>query len=93
MTCHHVPLPDGTSAIVCTRTRIQRCVCGRRADRLCDWKLPERKSGTCDAPICGRCATSPAPGKDLCPDHAHAFERWKAGRRDRTLIDDRKKNA
>jgi len=42
---------------------------------LCDWKVPGRRSGTCDVPICSRCTASPAPDKDLCPDHAAA---WKA---------------
>ena len=51
-------------AIVCTRGR--RCPCGRPATLECDWKVPTRKSGTCDAPICTGCTTSPAPGKDLC---------------------------
>lgn len=77
MTCHHVNL-GGTIAIVCTPTR--RCKCGRRATLECDWKVPGRKSGTCDAPICSSCATSPAPGKHLCATHAAAFEQWKAAR-------------
>jgi len=77
MTCHHVNL-GGTAAIVCTPTR--RCKCGRRATLECDWKVPGRKSGTCDARICSSCATSPAPDKDLCPTHAAEFEQWKAAR-------------
>jgi hypothetical protein len=36
-----------------------------------------RKSGTCDRPICEICTTSPAPEKDLCPEHARAWEAWK----------------
>lgn len=78
MTCHHVTIPGGGSAIVCTQTR--RCKCGRRAPLLCDWKIPSKRSGTCDAPICKRCVTSPQPGKDLCAKHAKAFEAWKAER-------------
>lgn len=81
MTCHHVQLPNGARAIVCTTSRGRRCRCGARADLLCDWKVPGRKSGTCDRPICASCAVSPAPGKDLCPDHAREFELWKAARR------------
>lgn len=78
VTCEHVSLPGGGTAIVCSTTR--RCKCGRPARRLCDWKVPARRSGTCDKPICSECSTSPAPEKDLCPDHARAFEEWKAAR-------------
>lgn len=78
MNCQPVKLPNGGSAILCGTKR--RCKCGRRATLLCDWKVPTKKSGTCDAPICTRCTTSPAPDKDLCPKHAAEFETWKAGR-------------
>jgi hypothetical protein len=77
MICQHVTLPDGGTAIICSGGKRQRCKCGRPATLLCDWKVPKRQSGTCDAPICASCATSPAPGKDLCPTHAAAFEEWK----------------
>lgn len=82
MTCHHVQMPGGGTAIVCTgRERPRKCCkCGGKATLLCDWKMPRRKSGTCDKPICDRCSTSPAPDKDLCPDHARAFEEWKRQR-------------
>lgn len=77
MICQHVTLPDGGTAIVCSGGKRQRCQCGRPATLLCDWKVPERRSGTCDQPICTTCTTSPAPDKDLCPTHAEAFERWR----------------
>lgn len=80
MPCQHVSLPGGGSAIVCTSRRLQRCACGRPATLLCDWKVPERRSGTCDEAVCTRCATSPAPDKDLCAKHATAFESWRAER-------------
>jgi hypothetical protein len=67
MGCSHVRV-GGIDAIVCGPT--QRCKCGRRATRLCDWKIPGKKSGTCDAPLCDICAIVPAPEKDLCPKHA-----------------------
>lgn len=79
MTCHHVTLPNGARAIVCTATN--RCQCGRKAELQCDWKVPSRKSGTCDKWICDRCTTSPAPNKDLCKKHAAEYETWKAKRR------------
>lgn len=82
MTCHGVSLPGGGSAIICTpRQRARKCkACGRKADLLCDWKVPAKRSGTCDAPICSACTFSPAPDKDLCPKHAEAFDRWRASR-------------
>lgn len=75
MPCSHVKLPGGLSAIVCTSGRRQRCACGQLSTRLCDWKVPEKASGTCDRPLCATCTHVPAPDKDLCP--AHAAE-WKA---------------
>ena len=80
MTCHHVPLAGGGHAIVCTREKTQRCACGRRATLLCDWKVPGKRSGTCDAPICSSCTTSPARDKDLCPKHAEEYQAWRAQR-------------
>lgn len=80
MSCDVVTMPDGARAIVCSRRKAERCDCGRRATLLCDWKVPGRRSGTCDRPICSRCATSPAPGKDLCQEHAVACSAWRASR-------------
>lgn len=82
MVCRSIPMPGGGFAIVCgPRQRKRKCrSCGRPADLLCDWRMPQRKSGTCDAPICDQCTTSPAPDKDLCPEHARAYEEWKARR-------------
>lgn len=74
MVCRRVPVPGGT-AIVCGPGR--RCKgCGSRATLECDWKVPTRKSGTCDAPICARCALHVGDDKDLCPAHAEAFGEW-----------------
>lgn len=78
--CETVTLPNGTRAIVCGSHSRRRCACGRRATLLCDWKLPAKKTGTCDRSICDRCTTSPAPDKDLCPAHAEAYREWRAGR-------------
>lgn len=81
MPCIPVKLVGGGTAIVCTGRRARKkCACGQTATLECDWKVPSKKSGTCDAPICAKCATSPAPDKDLCPKHAAAFEQWKASR-------------
>jgi hypothetical protein len=80
MTCETVTLPGGGRAIVCSSRRRDKCACGRPATLLCDWKAPERRSGTCDRPICARCATMPAENKDLCPDHARDYLQWKSRR-------------
>ena len=80
MPCVPVSIPGGGTAIVCGVRGRRRCKCGRPATLECDWKVPSRKSGTCDAPICDRCSVSPAPDKDLCPTHAAAFEEWKRSR-------------
>lgn len=77
MVCQQVTLANGAKAIVCGSQRFQRCSCGQIATLLCDWKL---QVGTCDAPICTGCTTSPAANKDLCLKHAVAFEKWKAAR-------------
>lgn len=77
MTCERVAW-EGGSAIVCG-VRRKKCPCGRKATLECDWKVPTKKSGTCDAPICDRCTLSPAPDKDICPKHQPAFHAWKAG--------------
>jgi hypothetical protein len=85
VTCEHVRLPGGGTAIVCgPRRSHDRCRCGRIATLACDWKMPKgttvRKTGTCDKPLCERCTVSPAPDKDLCPTHAEAFEAWRSRR-------------
>ena len=71
MTCETVRLGDGTTAIVCSRSKRPRCVgCGNPASLECDWRVKTRRSGTCDRPLCAACTHSPAPDKDLCPEHA-----------------------
>lgn len=81
MTCHRVDMPGIGTAIVCTgRQRRRKCSgCGRPAELECDWKVPGKKSGTCDKAICHRCTTSPAPGKDICPKHKPELVAWQAG--------------
>ena len=82
MGCQTVSLPDGVTAIVCDRSRrkVERCACGSKATLLCDWRVPTKKSGTCDAPICAACALQPARGKDLCSKHAQSFVQWQRER-------------
>jgi hypothetical protein len=81
MPCKHVSISGGATAIVCSRSRPRRCACGRPGTRLCDWKVKTKKSGTCDAAICDRCAHSPAPDKDLCAKHADEWQARVAARR------------
>jgi hypothetical protein len=72
MTCDVHQIEGGAVAIVCSRHpgKRQKCACGARASLLCDWKVPARRSGTCDEPICQRCAAHVAKNKDLCKAHA-----------------------
>lgn len=82
MTCERHEFALGQYAIICGTRRRAKCVnCGKRADLECDWKVPGRKTGTCDKPICARCTTSPASEKDLCPEHAAAWADWQKARR------------
>mgnify|MGYP007030462533 CR=1 FL=1 len=86
MACDLIDLPGGGRAIFCSSRKRQLCdECGRAATLLCDWKVSERRSGTCDRPICRTCATSPAPEKDLCPEHARAFADWRHQRANHPL--------
>lgn len=80
MVCERVPLTGGGSAIVCSSRRRPRCACGRPAPLLCDWKVPIRKSGTCDAPICHDCAAEVGADKHLCPAHDSAWQVIQARR-------------
>jgi hypothetical protein len=76
--CLHMKMPDGTVGIICgARQKRQFCACGRVSTKLCDWKVPGKKSGTCDAPLCDQHAFAVAPDRDLCPEHQRAFDAWK----------------
>ncbi len=77
MPCNPAKMPDGTTAIVCTRGRTTRqCrYCTGAADRLCDYPVVrDGKRGTCDAPICSRCTTRIAGDGDLCRAHAPLWD-------------------
>ena len=76
--CEHIHFPDGGSAIICgLRSRPRHCACGREAKFLCDWKVPGKKSGTCDRPMCVQHSKEVAPMKHLCREHQAAWEQWK----------------
>jgi hypothetical protein len=77
MECRKVKLPGGI-AILCGRfPRRKPCSACREhvGDKLCDGKVPGKR-GTCDAPICGCCATTrrnpkkPSDTLDFCKAHA-----------------------
>ena len=81
MGCNTVNLGNGVTAIVCGKLERRKPVkckaCGvAKAEFECDWILQRRdpKNVTCDMPLCNGCRTSPAPNKDLCPNHAKANE-------------------
>ena len=76
-------LSDGTTAIVCGRgARTLRCSgCGQPgAGKLCDYPVVRMNgnAGTCDRPLCERCAISIGPGRDFCPPH-HRYEQKRSG--------------
>jgi hypothetical protein len=70
-------LADGTAMHINDGHRRKYCECGRPADFACDWRMPAKKSGTCDGPICKRCALQVAADKHLCRFHQKAYEQWK----------------
>lgn len=79
MVCKVFTTPDGGKGFMCgPNVKRETCACGMSAPFLCDWKTGEGR--TCDKPLCGVCATSPAKGKDLCPAHALEWKAWLKGR-------------
>jgi hypothetical protein len=62
------------AGFICTSGRRRRCGCGAIASLECDGPNAKRKSGTCDAAICGRCARRTGPNTDLCPLCAQALK-------------------
>lgn len=85
--CKKIPVTGGVAIVCGTFGSRKRCGCGAAATLACDWKVASRRSGTCDAPLCVRCAFSPAEGKDLCPDHRDAYARWLSERAARRKLD------
>ena len=76
-----MPCTKVGNAIVCgPRQKPKPCVgCGERMNprqmRQCDARIKGTNGKTCDKFVCVSCTHVPAPGKDLCPDHA---AQWKA---------------
>ena len=73
MPCQSVKFPNGMTAILCTppqrRRRCSNGQCVAWAERECDYPAPHRKTGTCDKPLCTKCAVRIAENVDHCPSH------------------------
>lgn len=70
-----VNMPGGGVAHVrFSRKPRRRCSCCRDAWATleCDHPTPSRKSGTCDKPLCRRCAVNGGENIDYCPTHPPA---------------------
>jgi hypothetical protein len=75
--CLKMQFADGTVGIICgTRQKVRYCSCGRASDFLCDWKMKEKKPGTCDRPVCKSHAQQVGPDKHLCQEHRKAYADW-----------------
>ena len=75
MPCNKFDLGNGAFAIVCTRgQRSKPCStpgCTNRATLLCDFPVTRKgKPGTCDRPVCAKCAKHVGPDRDYCAAHA-----------------------
>lgn len=72
MTCT-VTKSGGVLIAACTRGRpaAGRCKwCSRPLAKLCDYPVKRNGvMGTCDAPMCERCATAVDADTDYCPPH------------------------
>jgi len=76
MICTPVKL-DTCTAILCRSGRRPRCkFCNTGvATKLCDHPV---LNGTCNAPMCDRCATNIGPEMDYCPLHTRHRERQQS---------------
>jgi hypothetical protein len=69
--------------IACGRIPHKNCStpeCRNHAGKLCDYPVTRRGGGkgTCDRPICERCAVRVGPDKDYCPAHSRLKEKTNA---------------
>lgn len=70
MPCTPTRMPDGGTAILCTRGGRKRnlcCSCRAYATLECDWPTADGK--TCSKPICRTCARAVGDNVDYCPFH------------------------
>jgi hypothetical protein len=78
--CEHIKTGGGEFIVCGMRRRHCACNCRREIEFECDWKVPGKKSGTCDRPLCAVHAKEVAPNKHLCPEHQSAWDAWKRAR-------------
>lgn len=72
--CESLSIPGGGVAIICGghRGRRAKCVhCGQPSTALCDGPVATGP-GTCDRPLCRRCAIHVPPNADFCHTHRAA---------------------
>jgi hypothetical protein len=69
MVCEVVKGPFGPMIVCGPRRPRKRCACGAVATLQCDWPVPGKASGTCDAWLCRRCARHVGADTDYCPAH------------------------
>lgn len=71
MACEIITIDGRSVGIICGRNiRHTKCkFCGAACTKECDYPSSKR-SGTCDAKLCDRCATSGGAELDYCPTHA-----------------------
>lgn len=71
MACELIEIPGMGTGIICSRgVRAKKCqFCGAVCTKECDYPTA-KKSGTCDAKMCDRCATAGGVDLDYCPNHA-----------------------
>lgn len=77
MPCIPFQTPDGARGILCTGRRgRRRCSACKNAwaSLECDYPAPNRKSGTCDKPLCTGCAVHVGQDLDHCPNHPRGVE-------------------
>ena len=67
--------------IVCRRSQAKRCAyCESPSDKLCDAPISKNgKAGTCDKPLCKRCARTIGLNQDLCPAHFRIWDKNRKG--------------
>lgn len=72
MPCVPFTTPDGLRGIACLGKRGRRkCSACKTAwaDLACDFPDDKKKSGTCDKPLCTKCAVHVGEDLDHCPSH------------------------
>lgn len=74
MSCDRLDTGNGVHATICNRGKKRPYCsvpgCDRPAGRQCDFPIPKKKSGTCDANLCQTHAATQGEELDYCPPHA-----------------------